>query len=106
MELFHDLVNIQSAFLKNSLGLGIIKSGMRDDDDKFSSRILLHEKLPVLLEMIVLWEQNCKLYGNLNIIYHKNFPNKDKDNRKCLAKICSVCSCDVNPKFYYKSLFL
>ena len=106
MELFQDLVNIHPAFLKNSLGLGIIKSGMRDDDDKFSSRILLHEKLPVLLEMIVLWEQNCKFCGNLNIKYHKNLPHKDKDNRKYLAKICSVCSCDVNPKFYYKSLFL
>ena len=66
MELFQDLVNIHPAFLKNSLGLGIIKSGMRDDDDKFSSIFIVHEKLPVLLEMIVLWKQNCKFCGNLN----------------------------------------
>ena len=92
MELFQDPVNIHPAFLKNSLGLGIIKSGMRDDDDKFSSIFILHEKLPVLLEMIVLWEQNCKFCGNLNIKYHKILRQKDRDNRKYLAKICGVCS--------------
>ena len=28
--------------------------------------------------MIVLWEENCKLYGNLNIIYHKTYHIRTK----------------------------
>ena len=58
MELFQDLVNM--AFLKNSLGLGIVNSGMRDDDDKFSSIILLHEKLSISL--LCKSAQVCKIY--------------------------------------------